>query len=155
MATYKTGEPLEVAECLVQIYQDDNRRWWRYCLTCDNGSNKHGKHIRGHKTEADAKMSKRDHENQMRKNRIAKVYYDRWRLAVVLAKTWDEFQELWWVRFAERGVAWQATEETPERLEIMYDIQRRYVDNIGKEAKAREVRIDAHTGRASEATRTA
>src|SRR5689334_12684903 len=95
-----------VEECIVQVYPDeDGKRWWRYCLTCDNGSNKYGKHRRGHKSEADAMMSKRDHEKQMRKNRIARVYRVRWMRAIVLAKTWSEFQDLWWSYFAsyDRG----------------------------------------------------
>lgn len=146
MRAYKIGEPPIVEECVVQTYPDeDGKHWWRHCLTCDDGSNKYGKHRRGHKTEADAMMSKRDHENQMRENRIAKIYFDRWRLAVVLAKTWQEFSELWDARFhASYGrTPLDNKEETPERLEIMYDVQRRYVDAIEKEAEKRERRATA------------
>lgn len=138
MTAFKVGDPPGVGECYVQVYPDeDGKRWWRYCLTCDDGSNKYGKHRRGHKTEADAQMSARDHKKQMHLNRIAKVYYDRWRLSIVLAKTWAEFEELWWSRFGPRLGQQLPTEETPERIVIMYDVQRRYVDAIDKEAKAR------------------
>lgn len=85
-------------ECLVQTYPDGKGWWWRYCVTCDDGSNKYRKHPRGHRSEADAKMSARDHAKQMLANRIGRARFLAWRDLVIDADTWDGFVEVMRVR---------------------------------------------------------
>ena len=125
----------DVPECITQVYADeDGKRWWRYCLTCDNGSNKYGKHRRGHKSEADARMSARDHACQMRHNRIARQIYEAWRLSLVLAPTWEDFIAIWCSRYPHRpGHPYVKNDESEE---IMAEIQRRYQETIDREAEA-------------------
>lgn len=123
----------DVPECITQVYPDeDGKRWWRYCLTCDDGSNKYGKHRRGHKTEADARMSARDHTKRMRQNRIERRIYEAWRLSLVLAPTWEEFIAIWNMRYQTRpGNPHVKNDESDA---VMADVQARYRATIDREA---------------------
>ena len=120
----RTQLPPDV-ECVTQVYQDDAGKWWRYCLTCDDGSNKYGRHHRGHKTEADARMSARDHARATARNRVLWSRYVAWRRAVINAETWQIFSELWHARHSI-----PIAPETPERVWMMREIQ----DRMRKEA---------------------
>lgn len=127
----------DVPECITQVYPDeDGKRWWRYCLTCDDGSNKYGKHRRGHNTEADARMSAHDHARDKRRARIARKTYEAWRLSLVLAPTWEDFIAIWCSRHAHRpGHPYVKNDESEA---IMADIQARYRETIDKEAAQRQ-----------------
>lgn len=96
---------IEVEECIVQTYRDDDGQWWRYCLTCDDGSNKYGKHRRGHRTEADAKMSARMHAKDKTAARLAKARYRDWQErildAAVPGADPEVFGEILFERFPE------------------------------------------------------
>lgn len=63
----------DLPRCQVQVYQDDAGMWWRYCFTCDDGSNERQKHPRGHLTEAQARMSERDHVRARHEVRVGRV----------------------------------------------------------------------------------
>lgn len=106
--------------CVPEIYEKDGR-WWRYCLTCDDGSNKYRRHPRGHRSRGDAEMSFRDHSRQLDRNRKAIAAYNRWRTAVLATDDWTYFNELWHARHP--GI--QLMPETPERVVLMHEIQER------------------------------
>jgi hypothetical protein len=108
---------------VTQVYQGEDGRWWRYCLTCDDGSNKYGRHLRGHRTEADAHMSARDHARQVKKNRVERAAYAAWRAEVIAAPDWDTFSALWHRREPRIAI----TPETPERVELMREVQTRWM----------------------------
>jgi len=95
---------IEVEECVTQTYEKDGR-WWRYCLVCDDGSNKFGKHPRGHATEADAKMSARMHARDKTAARLAKARYRDWQERILDASVPgsdpEAFAEILFERFPD------------------------------------------------------
>ena len=138
--TYRSKMPPETV-CIPHIYEDDDGRWWRVCFTCDDGSNKFGRHPRGHKTEADARMSFRDHARQMKANRENYARAMAWRRQVIAATTWDEFSRLWHERHPSIGIM----PETPERIELMRDIQQRWRESDDRHATMDGVRAVSST----------
>lgn len=92
---------MNVPKCQVQVYVDDVGKWWRYCFTCDDGSNKYGKHLRGHRTEKDARMSERDHVRDKRKAREAIARFIDWKARLLAASTPEEFEPVIIERFPE------------------------------------------------------
>ena len=91
-------EEVQVQPCVTQVYPSEGGTWWRYCLTCDDGSNKYQRHKRGHRTEADAQMSARDHAKASMANRRWLAWSALWRDAILAAQTWDEFSRLYQMR---------------------------------------------------------
>lgn len=119
--------------CVPQIYQDaQTGRWWRYCLVCDNGSNKYGKHRRGHRTEADAQMSFRDHAKATERNHHAWQRYAAWRLAVVMAPDWKTFNELWHARHPEIALNPEPPqgEESLRVMAVVQQLMRTEIDAV-------------------------
>lgn len=106
-----------MVECVTKVLQSLDGRWWRHCLTCDSASSM------GHRTEADALMSARDHAKQVKKNRIARAAYAAWRAEVIAAPDWATFSALWHQREPRIAI----TPETPERVELMHEIQTRWM----------------------------
>lgn len=114
---------MSVAECVAHFYADDDgKRWWWHCLTCDDGSNKHGRHRRGHKRESDAKCGMEQHCRQMRANRQADEDYRVWNSAIMSTTDPDEFVRLLTERFGwvklrddltheEMMLYWQGSDE--------------------------------------------
>lgn len=117
-----------MAECVTQVYSDDQGGWWRYCLTCDDGSNKHRRHIRGRQGEKDALVSARDHAEAKRKYRIMLRDWFMWRDAVIEATgtgDWDAFLELGRQRFP-RNWAPEPVQGAAERAERMRFVHEQY-----------------------------
>jgi hypothetical protein len=113
----------DVPACVTQVYPDDAGRWWRYCLTCDDGSNKYGRHTRGHRTEADARMSARDHARAAYRVRRYRAWKAEWVKALVAAQTWDEFVSVARQMPHWRRVDFDAMTPNPQ---MMADIQNIY-----------------------------
>lgn len=110
----------------VKIDDRGKEQWFRYCFTHDDGSNKYGKHPRGHTTEAAARMSEYDHVMQMRKNRSAYEKALEWAHRLVAAADWDTFISI----YSER---YDSIEPYPERegsREAMLNTQRVYRESV-------------------------
>lgn len=124
----------EVEPCVTQIYQDVVAgMWWRYCLTCDNGSNKHGRHHRGHKTKADAEMSARDHAKAATRNRRWRAWHRLWVTEILAADTWEQFvavyrlKEPHWRRIGWPPIDWDRFPED-KRDQTMAQVKATYAE---------------------------
>lgn len=115
----------DLVPCVVQTYQGEDGRWWRYCLTCDDGSNKYGRHTRGHKTERDALMSKRDHERAAPRVRQLREFREVWRQAMLATVTWDDFCDVMSENPVFHRVDWARQHANPD-LARMAMIQATY-----------------------------
>lgn len=122
---------VSVPECVTQVYQDDDGRWWRYCFTCDDGSNKYGKHRRGHKTEQDARMSARMHARDATVARHARVWRGKWVKLVVEASSWEAFCDVMEANPVFRRVdwAWQRANPNPVTMGMVQGAYRDRTSN--------------------------
>lgn len=121
----------EVEPCITQVYPGEDGRWWRYCLTCDDGSNKYGRHRRGHNTEADARMSARDHAKAATANRRWRAWHRLWVEAVLATDTWEQFVAVYRLKephWRKRGLPPIDWDRFPEgaRPKTMADVQASY-----------------------------
>lgn len=112
-------------DCQTHVYQDEKGHWWRYCFTHDDGSNKYGKHLRGHRHERNARMSERDHVLQHRKNRARKAAVQAWAVRLCAAQTWDEFIVVYCERFTDLK-PYPAREGSMEAMCTTQEIYRKY-----------------------------
>lgn len=108
----------DVPACITHRWQDDHGKWWWHCLTCDDGSNKYGRHRGGHRLESDAECGQRYHTRDKRKARIARITYDLWRSEMMTTDDVERFRELWLWRFPD--TQWR-TDMT--MFEIMQHVQ--------------------------------
>lgn len=87
--------PVDVEECMTHFYEDDHGRHWWHCLTCDDGSNKHGRHHRGHKRQDDAAMGARMHRQDKLSVRRDRAYRALWWAEIAETASLARFIDLW------------------------------------------------------------
>lgn len=124
----------EVLPCVTQVYPSEGGTWWRYCLTCDDGSNKYGRHRRGHKTEDDAQMSARDHAKKAAANRQWRAWMVLWeaKLLSLDPDDWTTFVEVYeektqYYRLNYPRIQWDSIPEEKRRQLVLntQDVYRR------------------------------
>lgn len=137
MNTFPT---IVVPVCRTHVYVDENGMWWRYCFTCDDGSNKRQRHPRGHRTEASARMSERDHIRDRGKVRAARVRHLTTLHGLHAADTPEAFVKAWEAHIGRpwRGDGVQADEvmKTVQVLDSWHaDYHARVCPCMGNEVK--------------------
>src|SRR5688572_26704894 len=93
-----------VPECVTHHYCDDQGKWWWHCLTCNDGSNKRGRHHRGHKLESDAACGARQHARDKFAGRRWRAWYDDWNRRIMTIVDDQEWIAVWHEGFPDMAL---------------------------------------------------
>lgn len=115
-----------IAECVTHHYQDEHGKFRWHCIVCDDGSNKHGRHPRGHKLESDAMCGARMHARDKYRHRLQRAQLKAWTDEMHSTQDPERFRKLWEWRWP--GVRWR---EDWTMQECMDDFRANYAKLSG------------------------